>query len=76
MEKQISNEEILLIKKQLPGKGAYQVISGMVNGAYKPNTIKAMFNMARTMNPGVLQEAKRLIEIINQGKTKPNENNE
>jgi len=33
-------------------------------------------NQARTMNPGVLQEAKRLIEIINQGKTNPNEKSE
>jgi len=76
MKKQIKSEEIEKIKKQLPRAGAYEVISGMVNGAYKPNTIKAMMNQQRTMNPGVLQEAKRLIEIINQGKTQPNETNE
>jgi hypothetical protein len=76
MKKQIKDEEIEKIKKQLPRAGAYQVISGMVNGAYRPRTIAAMLNQDRTMNTGVLQEAKRLIEIINQGKTKPNENNE
>lgn len=76
MENQILNEEILLIKKQLPSKGAYEIISGMVNGAYRPNTIRAMLNQKRTMNPGVLQEAKRLIEIINQGKTRTNEDSQ
>lgn len=73
MKKQIKSAEIEKIKKQLPRAGAYEVISGMVNGAYKPNTIKAMMNQQRTMNPGVLQESKRLIEIINQGKTQTNE---
>jgi len=73
MKNLIKSEEIENIKKQLPLAGAYKVISGMVNGAYKPNTIKAMMNQQRTMNPGVLQEAKRLIEIINQGKPNQNE---
>jgi hypothetical protein len=76
MKNQIKDEEIEKIKKQLPGAGAYLIISGMINGAYRPNTIGAMLNQHRTMNPGVLQAAKELIEIINQGKTQPNETNE
>ena len=72
----IKSEEISKIKKQLPCAGAYQVISGMINGAYKPNTIKAMMNQQRTMNPGVLQAAKELIDIINKGKTDQNEKSE
>lgn len=76
MAKQKKDTEIEKIKKQLPLTGAYKIISGMVNGAYKPNTIKAMLNQQRTMNGGVLQAAKELIEIVNQGNTKPNENNQ
>lgn len=76
MKNQIKGEEIEKIKKQLPGAGAYLIISGMINGKYKPGTIAAMLNQHRTMNPGVLQAAKELIDIINQGKTKHNENNE
>jgi hypothetical protein len=73
MKKQTNSEEISKIKKQLPGAGAYLVISGMINGAYKPATIGAMLNQHRTMNPGVLQAAQELIDIINQANTQTNE---
>jgi len=76
MKKQIKDEEIEKIKKQLPSAGAYKIISGMLNGAYKPNTVKAMINQERTMSPAVLLEAKRLIEIINPTNTDQNESNE
>jgi hypothetical protein len=46
----------------------------MINGAYKPNTIRAMLNQQRTMNPGVLQAAKQLIELRNNGKIQQSPN--
>lgn len=77
MEKQITSENIKKIKSQLPKRGVYVIISGMVNGAYTPLTIKAMMNQRRTMNPGVFQEAKRLVEIMNPTpNTNTNETNE
>ena len=76
MQKQILTEELLLIKKQLPTKGSALIISGMVHGAYTPGTIKQMLNGWRSINPGVLQAAKELIDIINQAKPKSNETNE
>jgi hypothetical protein len=76
MKNLIKSEEIEKIKKQLPLAGTYKIISGMLNGAYKPNTIKAMMNQHRTMSPAVLQEAKRLIEIINPINPESNETNE
>lgn len=69
MKNLIKSEEIEKIKNQLPIAGAYKTISGMINGVYKPNTIKAMINQQRTMNPGVLQAAKQLIEINNNSNT-------
>lgn len=75
MQNQISKEDIQKIKSQLPKRGAYEIIAGMVNNAYKPQTIKAMLNGNRTINPGVFQEAKRLVEIMNPN-TLENETNE
>lgn len=74
MKNLIKDEEIKKIKKQLPLAGAYKIISGMINGAYKPNTIKAMINQQRTMNPGVLQAAKQLVEINNNSNIPQKEN--
>ena len=65
MKNQIKSEETENIKKQLPLAGAYTIISGLLNGALKPNTVKAMMNQQRTMKPEVLEAAKKLIEMIN-----------
>jgi len=74
MKNQIKDEEIEKIKKQLPLAGAYKIISGMINGAYAPNTIKAMINQQRTMNPGVLQAAKVLCELNDKSKFQNSDN--
>ena len=71
MKKQTNSEEIKKIKEMLPRVGAYNMISGMINGAYAPNTIKAMLNQQRKMNPGVLDAAKCVVEILQQGKELP-----
>lgn len=73
MKNLIKSEEIEKIKKELPRVGSYKLISGMINGAYKPNTIKAMINQQRTMNPGVFQAAKSVIELMKSGENMPSE---
>jgi len=75
MKNLIKDEEIEKIKKQLPSAGAYKIISDMLNGAYKANTVKAMINQQRTMKPAVLEAAQKLIEIINPTNTEQNESN-
>lgn len=65
MKKQTKDEEVEKIKKLLPRTGAYKIIEGMLNGTYKANTIKAMFNQQRTMKDEVLEAAKKLIKIMN-----------
>jgi len=76
MKNLIKDEEIEKIKKQLPSAGAYKIISDMLNGAYKANTVKAMINQQRTMKPAVLDAAKKLIKIINPINTDQDESNE
>ena len=64
-----TNERIDKINASLR-TGDYTIISQMVNGSYKPVTIRAMLKKKRTMNPGVLQEAELLISTIDNLKNK------
>ena len=64
-----NTSEIVEIKSKLP-QNSYQIISKMVNGKYTKGTIRAMFRdekyeSARTMQPEVLEAAKRLVELMN-----------
>lgn len=56
--------EIKEIKEKLP-TSPYQIISSRLKGKYTTGTIRQMFNGWRTMNPAVIQEAKELINFVN-----------
>lgn len=62
--------EIETIKNQLPKRCAFSTISEMIDGKYKAETIKAMFSKRRTMQPVVLEAAKKLIDFIQQNNKK------
>jgi len=65
--------EIETIKNQLPKRCAFSTISEMIDGKYKPETIKAMFSKRRTMQPVVIEAAKKLIDFV-KPKSKNDEN--
>jgi hypothetical protein len=61
--KKISPEIIAETRKKLP-RVPCKIISEMICGRYKDETIKKMFIGARTMKPVVLEAANKLIETI------------
>lgn len=61
--KKICPDKITETRKKLP-RSPCKIISEMINGQYKDETIKKMFIGARTMKPVVLEAANKLIETI------------
>ena len=61
--KKICPDKIAETRKKLP-RSPCKIISEMIYGQYKDETIKKMFIGARTMKPVVLEAANKLIETI------------
>lgn len=60
---EMRSEEISEVRKQLPC-GFGRILSGMIDGDLKDETIRKMFNGNRAMNSEVFKAAKQLVETI------------
>lgn len=61
--KKITAEEVAELRKKIR-RGDYDLISEMLDGLYKPITVKHMILGYRNMKPLVYEAANRLIETI------------